>query len=176
MSAIYCANCFHKNEYQGVRPTVCENCDKPFAKAFEVDKPAKAAHHPRHGWSDQQGDDSVESQEIEEFLNSVSVDIRTDVARTGETTSTGGGVRKELNLPTVKQVATALAGTGKQEVVRREIPDLPSGLQAEGRVVSRSKIKGDYMKDMMAQAMAHQPAISAAPTKQIRSTRRKRSK
>ena len=173
MSVIYCGSCFHKNEYQGVRPTVCENCDKPFAKAFEVEKPAKAAHHPRHGWTDHQNDGDSESQEIDEFLSTVSIDLQVD-GRAARDTSSHGGVRKELGLPTIKQVNAALGGTGGGEVIQREIPDLTPALQADGRVKSLGSIKNEYMKDMLAQAKADEARASAAAAAQPKPRKRRK--
>lgn len=158
MSDIYCAHCYHKNQFQGVRPTSCENCDKPFATAFKVDKPAKAAHYPRHGAAIHQSDGDVDSQEVDEFLESFSLDLRNDSGQPNQRVNKSGGVQRNLDLPTIKQVNTALGGSGGGETLQREMPDLNPSLRAEGKAESLSDIKKDYMKDMLAQAKIDQSA------------------
>ena len=170
MSNIYCASCFHKNEYSGVRPTICENCDKPFARAFEIEKPAKAAHHPRHG-HDSSYQNSVEDVEVDEFLSSASLDIDTGV-RPGRRSG------QKPDAPTIKSVNSALGGSGG-EIAQRDIPDLAPSLQTEGKVKSLSSVKSDYMKDMLAQAkqvQAQQTSQPTAPASPPKSTRRRKSR
>ena len=159
--ACYCPHCYHKNEYQGVRPTVCENCDKPFATGFKIEKPAKAAHHPRHNHLDVE---EADIGEVEDFLSSSSFNIDTGMPHRG-TESGRGGVRKSLDLPTIKQVNSALGGAGG-EIIQRDRPDLDVGLPVEGRTKSLAAIKSEHMKDLIAPARQAQAAQvqQTAPT------------